>query len=528
MSSVTLRGLTKRFGDLTVLDNVSLVIEHGELVCLLGPSGCGKTTTLRLVAGFVEPTDGEIVIGDRVVSSPRRTLPPEQRNVSMVFQSYALWPHMTVAENVAYGLKLRKLDRAAIADKVKTILATTRLAPLAERYPAELSGGQQQRVSLARALIVEPETLLLDEPLSNLDANLREEMRFEVRRLHDDVSLHDDLCHARPERGDDDGRPDRGHEWGRIEQLGTPAGGLRRAALGVRGPLSGRQQHPARQGARRAARVGCRTCRLRCTGAALQTGARRRRLGPPARHRHRQRAAGQYGGNVLSATVGATSFSAATRDYLRDAKRRHPAASTTAAGVAEFASGTPCGCICRRSVSGTGRVTKQTKDDRGGHRMTIKAHSRRQVVAGSAAVLASAAISFSTTVRSQAPAAEQGHAGADRGGAGRRARSPGTPPSIYRSPSASPRPSRRSIPASPCASSARAPSASVPAHRPGVRPAASTRSTSCNSSDAAHFIVWKRDGMLAPYVPEDVAQHYPAEHKDPDGPFATWRAVAVA
>ncbi len=185
MSSVALRGLTKRFGGLAVLDGVSLTVEHGQLVCLLGPSGCGKTTALRLVAGFMEPTAGEIVIGDRVVSSPARTLSPEQRNVSMVFQSYALWPHMTVAENVAYGLKLRKLDRATIAKRVQAILATTKLATLAERYPAELSGGQQQRVSLARALIVEPDTLLLDEPLSNLDANLREEMRFEVRRLHD-------------------------------------------------------------------------------------------------------------------------------------------------------------------------------------------------------------------------------------------------------------------------------------------------------------------------------------------------------
>jgi iron(III) transport system ATP-binding protein len=185
VSSVALRGLTKRFGSLTVLDNVSLTVEHGKLVCLLGPSGCGKTTALRLIAGFMEPTAGEIALGDRVVSSPARVLPPEQRNVSMVFQSYALWPHMTVAQNVAYGLEIRKLDRASIGKKVEAILATTRLAPLAERYPAELSGGQQQRVSLARALIVEPETLLLDEPLSNLDANLREEMRFEVRRLHD-------------------------------------------------------------------------------------------------------------------------------------------------------------------------------------------------------------------------------------------------------------------------------------------------------------------------------------------------------
>ena len=185
MSSVALRGLTKRFGSLTVLDDVTLTIPQGQLVCLLGPSGCGKTTALRLVAGFIEPTAGEIALGDRVVASPTRSLPPEQRHVSMVFQSYALWPHMTVAENVAYGLTLRKLDRASISAKVGAILKTTQLAPLADRYPAELSGGQQQRVSLARALIVEPETVLLDEPLSNLDANLREEMRFEVRRLHD-------------------------------------------------------------------------------------------------------------------------------------------------------------------------------------------------------------------------------------------------------------------------------------------------------------------------------------------------------
>src|SRR4029077_18993661 len=134
---------------------------------------------------FVEPSAGEIAVGERVVSSVARTLPPERRNMSMIFQSYALWPHMTVAENVAYGLTLRKLNKAAIAQKMCAILTVTKLDVLAERYPGELSGGQQQRVALARALIVEPETLLLDEPLSNLDANLREEMRFEVRRLHD-------------------------------------------------------------------------------------------------------------------------------------------------------------------------------------------------------------------------------------------------------------------------------------------------------------------------------------------------------
>ncbi len=185
MASVQLKGLTKRFGAATAVDDVSLTIGNGDLVCLLGPSGCGKTTTLRLIAGFIEPTEGEIVVGERVVSSPRRTLPPEQRKMSMIFQSYALWPHMTVAENVAYGLKIRGLDKATVDARVKTILAVARLETLTERYPSELSGGQQQRVSLARALVVEPETLLMDEPLSNLDANLREEMRFEIRRLHD-------------------------------------------------------------------------------------------------------------------------------------------------------------------------------------------------------------------------------------------------------------------------------------------------------------------------------------------------------
>lgn len=185
MAAVELSHLTKRYGELAVVDDISLTIEHGQLVCLLGPSGCGKTTTLRLIAGFVEPSAGEIRVGDKLISSPANTVPPERRNMSMIFQSYALWPHMTVSENIVYGLTIRKLDRDTIASKLEAILATTKLGELAQRYPGELSGGQQQRVALARALIVDPETLLLDEPLSNLDANLREEMRFEVRRLHD-------------------------------------------------------------------------------------------------------------------------------------------------------------------------------------------------------------------------------------------------------------------------------------------------------------------------------------------------------
>ena len=137
MASVELRGLTKRYGSAAVVDNISLHIEHGHLVCLLGPSGCGKTTTLRLIAGFIEPSEGEIRVGDKLISSPMATVPPERRNMSMIFQSYALWPHMTVAENIIYGLKLRKLDRDTIGKKLDAILSTTKLAPLASRYPGE-------------------------------------------------------------------------------------------------------------------------------------------------------------------------------------------------------------------------------------------------------------------------------------------------------------------------------------------------------------------------------------------------------
>src|SRR5881227_830892 len=185
MAVVELEALTKFFGTAAAVDDLTLTVAHGSLCCLLGPSGCGKTTTLRLVAGFVDPDRGTIRVGGRTVSQPGRNLPPERRGMSMIFQSYALWPHMTVAENVGYGLKLRRLDRAECERRIAAILDVAHLAELADRYPHELSGGQQQRAALARALVVEPETLLLDEPLSNLDANLREEMRFEIRRLHD-------------------------------------------------------------------------------------------------------------------------------------------------------------------------------------------------------------------------------------------------------------------------------------------------------------------------------------------------------
>src|SRR3569833_2197207 len=186
---LSLDRLTCVYDSFTAVDQLSLDIAPGEFISLLGPSGCGKTTTLRMIAGFVRPTGGTIAMDGETISSPEGSLPPEKRQMSMIFQSYAIWPNMTVAENVAFGLKLRKLAAAEVKRRVAGILDVVQLGALADRYPAELSGGQQQRVALARAIVVQPAILLLDEPLSNLDANLREEMRFEIRRLHDEFKI---------------------------------------------------------------------------------------------------------------------------------------------------------------------------------------------------------------------------------------------------------------------------------------------------------------------------------------------------
>jgi ABC-type Fe3+/spermidine/putrescine transport system ATPase subunit len=186
MSKLELSHVSKRYGSTAVVDDLSLQLRQGELVTLLGPSGCGKTTTLRMVAGFVELSEGAIAVDGREISGARRTVPPEHRGMSMIFQSYAIWPNMTVAENVAFGLAVRKAPAEEVKRRVGEMLDVVKLGHLAQRYPAELSGGQQQRVALARAMVVRPEVLLLDEPLSNLDANLREEMAGEIRRLHDE------------------------------------------------------------------------------------------------------------------------------------------------------------------------------------------------------------------------------------------------------------------------------------------------------------------------------------------------------
>ncbi|MDX3808409.1 ABC transporter ATP-binding protein [Bosea thiooxidans] len=189
MSEIHIRRLSRSYGNYQALKSCDLVIPDGALLALLGPSGCGKSTTLQLLAGFDTPSSGEIWADGELLSDARNVIPPEKRGISLVFQNYAVWPHKTVAENVAFGLKLRKLGRAEIEARLTKALDTVRLGALRDRYPFELSGGQQQRVALARALAVEPKILLLDEPLSNLDAHLREEMRFEIRRVHDELGI---------------------------------------------------------------------------------------------------------------------------------------------------------------------------------------------------------------------------------------------------------------------------------------------------------------------------------------------------
>jgi len=185
LTTLSIRNLTKRYGNLTALENFSLEIDSGEFMVLLGPSGCGKTTVLRCIAGLTEVSSGEIFIGDELVNK----LPPKDRDVAMVFQNYSLYPHMNVYDNIAFPLKMRKTDKNQINDRVQEIASLLNINNLLKRRPKEISGGQMQRVALGRALVREPKIFLMDEPLSNLDAKLRTEMRIEIKKLQKKVAI---------------------------------------------------------------------------------------------------------------------------------------------------------------------------------------------------------------------------------------------------------------------------------------------------------------------------------------------------
>jgi iron(III) transport system ATP-binding protein len=223
MAEIRLMNIRKEFGAAEALQGITMTIRDGELVAILGPSGCGKTTTMLILAGFLAPDGGEIWAGGRLISKPGSVVPPEQRRMSLVFQSYALWPHLTVFRNVAFGLQMHRVPTDEIQRRVSSILEVVSLGGYEKRYPHELSGGQQQRVALARALVVEPDTLLLDEPLSNLDASLREQMRFEIRRIHEATRIT--TVYVTHDQAEALVIADRiaVMNKGRIEQIGTPA-----------------------------------------------------------------------------------------------------------------------------------------------------------------------------------------------------------------------------------------------------------------------------------------------------------------
>jgi iron(III) transport system ATP-binding protein len=192
MSQVKFNGVKKQYpGGVFAVEDFTLTIQDGEFVSFLGPSGCGKTTTLRMIAGLEKNTHGKIFLGDEMVSDPENKffMPPEKRHVGMVFQSYAVWPHMNVFDNVAYPLKIQKISKEQIKDRVLKMLAVVEMQGLENRMPNQLSGGQQQRVALARGLVMQPKVLLLDEPLSNLDAKLREKMRRDIRDIQQKLKL---------------------------------------------------------------------------------------------------------------------------------------------------------------------------------------------------------------------------------------------------------------------------------------------------------------------------------------------------
>ena len=222
MPFLDISGIDKRFGSFNALSGIDLAIEEREFVTLLGPSGCGKTTMLRTLAGFLAPDAGSIHVSGRLLSSPNLVVPPEQRRMGMVFQNYAVWPHMSVFDNVAFGLRISRLERALIDERVARVLAAVGLEGLERRHPGQLSGGQQQRVALARSLVVEPAILLLDEPLSNLDAKLRERMRTELKTLQRRTGIT--FVYVTHDQAEAMSLSDRivVFSKGRVQQVGTP------------------------------------------------------------------------------------------------------------------------------------------------------------------------------------------------------------------------------------------------------------------------------------------------------------------
>ena len=208
MADVTLRKVVKRYDEVEAVRGIDLDIADHEFVVLVGPSGCGKSTTLRMIAGLEDITDGDIMIGGDVVND----VPPKDRDIAMVFQNYALYPHMTVAENMSFGLRLKRYPKAEIKSRVDEAARMLDIVELVDRKPKQLSGGQRQRVAMGRAIVRNPKVFLFDEPLSNLDAKLRVQMRIEIKKVHQKVAHHHGLRDPRPGRGDDAGRPGRGDE----------------------------------------------------------------------------------------------------------------------------------------------------------------------------------------------------------------------------------------------------------------------------------------------------------------------------
>ena len=286
--AVSLRGITKSYGDRTVVRDLNLDIASGEFFSLLGPSGCGKTTTLRMIGGFVDPTYGEVSLHGEDVTD----LPPNRRDVNTVFQSYALFDHLSVWDNVAFGLRRRRVGKAEMTRRVGEMLELVQLTGRDKDKPRALSGGQRQRVALARALVNRPSVLLLDEPLAALDLKLRKAMQVELKRIQREVGHHVRVRHARPGRGADDVRPDRGHERGQGPPVRHARGHLRAPRHPVRRGVHRHRQPDVRQRTPAPASrcpAACRCTPVRSTAARSATRCRspcgRRRSGSPTSRR---------------------------------------------------------------------------------------------------------------------------------------------------------------------------------------------------------------------------------------------------